>query len=71
MYSKLVIDKVKEINGLLKKAPQSYLKGIPGVANEEIVSTGYIRDNGSSIHDGKATLGNSMKDEKRFFKIVS
>lgn len=62
---------IEEIDGLLKKASQSYLKNILGVANEELVSTDFIHDPRSSIYDSLATLQNNLKGEKRFFKIVS
>ncbi|MCU0641544.1 MAG: type I glyceraldehyde-3-phosphate dehydrogenase [Candidatus Margulisbacteria bacterium] len=62
---------IEEIDALLKKASQSYLKGILGVADEEIVSTDFIHDDRSSIYDSLATLQNNLKGEKRFFKVVS
>lgn len=62
---------IKEIDELLKKASQSYMKGILGYTEEELVSTDFIHDERSSIYDSLATLQNNFKDEKRFFKIVS
>ncbi len=62
---------IAEIDSLLKKASQTYLKGILGVSDEEVVSTDFIHDERSSIYDSLATLQNNFKDEKRFFKIVS
>jgi glyceraldehyde 3-phosphate dehydrogenase len=62
---------IEEIDSMLKKASQSYLKGILGVAAEEVVSTDFIHDDRSSIYDSLATLQNNLKGEKRFFKIVS
>jgi glyceraldehyde 3-phosphate dehydrogenase len=62
---------IEEIDSLLKKAAQSYLKGILGVADEEVVSTDFIHDDRSSIYDSLATLQNNLKGEKRFFKVVS
>lgn len=62
---------IQEIDALLKKASETYLKGILGYANEEVVSSDFIHDNRSSIYDSLATLQNNFKDEKRFFKIVS
>jgi glyceraldehyde 3-phosphate dehydrogenase len=62
---------IEEIDSLLKKASQTYLKGILGVADEEIVSTDFIHDERSSIYDSLATLQNNLKGEKRFFKVVS
>jgi glyceraldehyde 3-phosphate dehydrogenase len=62
---------IEEIDGLLKKASTSYLKGILGVTDEELVSTDFIHDERSSIYDSLATLQNNLKGEKRFFKLVS
>jgi glyceraldehyde 3-phosphate dehydrogenase len=62
---------IEEIDSLLKKAADSYLKGILGVADEELVSTDFIHDSRSSIYDSLATLQNNLKGEKRFFKVVS
>lgn len=62
---------IEEIDKLLKKASQTYLKGYLGVTEEELVSTDFIRDNRSSIYDSLATLQNNLKGEKRFFKVVS
>jgi glyceraldehyde 3-phosphate dehydrogenase len=62
---------IEEIDSLLKKASQSYLKGILGVTDEELVSTDFIHDARSSIYDSLATLQNNLKGEKRFFKLVS
>lgn len=62
---------IEEIDGLLKKASETYLKDILGYANEEIVSTDFIHDARSSIYDSLATLQNNLPGEKRFFKIVS
>ena len=62
---------IEEIDGLLKKASESYLKGILGYCDEEVVSTDFIHDNRSSIYDSLATLQNNLKGEKRFFKLVS
>lgn len=62
---------IEEIDALLKKAADSYMKGILGYTNEELVSTDFIHDSRSSIYDSLATLQNNLKGEKRFFKIVS
>jgi glyceraldehyde 3-phosphate dehydrogenase len=62
---------IEEIDAALKKASQTYMKGILGVADEEVVSTDFIHDDRSSIYDSLATLQNNLKGEKRFFKIVS
>jgi glyceraldehyde 3-phosphate dehydrogenase len=62
---------IQEIDQLLKKASETYLKGILGYCSEELVSTDFNHDKRSSIYDSLATLQNNFKDEKRFFKIVS
>jgi glyceraldehyde 3-phosphate dehydrogenase len=62
---------IEEIDAALKKASQTYLKGILGVTDEELVSTDFIHDPRSSIYDSLATLQNNLKGEKRFFKLVS
>ena len=62
---------IQEIDGLMKKASESYLKGYLGYTNEELVSTDFIHDQRSSIYDSLATLQNNLPGEKRFFKVVS
>jgi glyceraldehyde 3-phosphate dehydrogenase len=62
---------IEEIDAALKNASKTYLKGILGVTDEELVSTDFIHDDRSSIYDSLATLQNNLKGEKRFFKIVS
>ncbi|MCK9424726.1 MAG: type I glyceraldehyde-3-phosphate dehydrogenase [Ignavibacteriaceae bacterium] len=62
---------IEEIDGLMKKASESYLKNILGYTNEEVVSSDFIHDERSSIYDSLATLQNNLKGEKRFFKVVS
>jgi len=62
---------IQEIDELMKKASQTYLNGILGYSNEEVVSTDFIHDERSSIYDSLATLQNNLKGEKRFFKIVT
>ncbi len=62
---------IEEIDALFKKASETYLKGILGYSNEEVVSTDFIHDDRSSIYDSLATLQNNLKGEKRFFKVVS
>jgi glyceraldehyde 3-phosphate dehydrogenase len=62
---------IEEIDGLLKKASETYLKGILGYCTDEVVSTDFVHDSRSSIYDSLATKQNNLKDEKRFFKVVS
>ncbi len=62
---------IEEIDALMKKASESYLKGILEYSKEELVSSDMIHNNYSSIYDSLATLQNNLKDEKRFFKLIS
>jgi glyceraldehyde 3-phosphate dehydrogenase len=62
---------IQEIDKLLRKASESYLKDILGVTDEELVSTDFMHDPRSSIYDSLATLQNNLPGEKRFFKVVS
>lgn len=62
---------IEEIDGLMKKASESYLKGILGYSKEELVSSDFIHNDHSSIYDSLATVQNNLKGEKRFFKVVS
>jgi glyceraldehyde 3-phosphate dehydrogenase len=62
---------IEEIDSLLKKASETYMKGILGYSNEELVSTDFVHDYRSSIYDSLATMQNNLKGEKRFFKVVS
>jgi len=62
---------IQEINAALKKAADTYLKGILQFQEDEIVSTDIIHSPYTSIYDSLATLQNNLPGEKRFFKIVS
>ena len=62
---------IEEIDALMKKASEYYMKNVLGYCNEELVSSDFIHDNRSSIYDSLATVQNNLKGEKRFFKIVS
>lgn len=62
---------IEEIDALMKKASETYLKGLLGYEDEEVVSSDFIHDDRSSIYDSLATLQNNLPGEKRFFKIVS
>ncbi|GAB4134025.1 MAG: type I glyceraldehyde-3-phosphate dehydrogenase [Ignavibacteriales bacterium] len=62
---------IEEIDALMKKASETYLKDILGYCDEEVVSTDFIHDQRSSIYDSLATKQNNLKGEKRFFKVVS
>jgi len=56
-----------EIKAALKKASETYLSGILGYTDEEVVSTDFIHDQRSSIFDA----GSSIELNKNFFKLVS
>jgi glyceraldehyde 3-phosphate dehydrogenase len=56
-----------EISAAMKKASQSYLKGILETTNDEVVSTDFIHSRLSSIFDE----GSGMELNKRFFKLIS
>ena len=58
---------LKEINALMQKASQTYLKGILDYTADEVVSTDFIHDKNSSIYD--STSGVELNS--RFFKLVS
>merc|ERR1711934_551654 len=62
---------IEDIDAKLKAASTSYLKGVLSYTTEELVSTDFIHNKNSSIHDSKATLQNNLPGEKRFFKLVS
>ncbi|HYQ60862.1 MAG TPA: type I glyceraldehyde-3-phosphate dehydrogenase, partial [Desulfatiglandales bacterium] len=52
---------IEEIDGLMKKASESYLKGILGYSKEELVSSDFIHNDHSSIYDSLATVQNNLK----------
>jgi glyceraldehyde 3-phosphate dehydrogenase len=56
-----------EICAAMKKASETYLKGILGYTEEEVVSTDFIHDQRSSIFDA----GSGIELNKKFFKLVS
>ncbi|MBI1178810.1 type I glyceraldehyde-3-phosphate dehydrogenase [bacterium] len=58
---------LKDINALMKKASETYLKGILDYTSDEVVSTDFIHDNHSSIYDS----GSGVELNSRFFKLVS
>jgi len=57
----------KEINAAMKKASETYLKGILAYTADEVVSTDFIHDSHSSIYDA----GSGIELNSRFFKLVS
>jgi len=58
---------IKEINAAMKAASESYLKGILGYTEDEVVSSDFIHDERSSIYDA----GASTELNSNFFKLVS
>jgi len=57
----------KEICALMKKASETYLKGILGYTDDEVVSTDFIHCDLSSIFDA----GSGIELNKRFFKLIA
>jgi glyceraldehyde 3-phosphate dehydrogenase len=58
---------LKEINAALKKASETYLKGILGYTEDEVVSSDFIHEKTSSVYDA----GSSIELNSNFFKLVS
>ena len=56
-----------EISAAMKKASETYLKGILEWTSDEVVSTDFIHCKSSSIFDA----GSGIELNKRFFKLVS
>ncbi len=56
-----------EISAAMKKASETYLKGILEYTEDEVVSSDFIHCNSSSIYD----KGSGIELNKRFFKLVS
>jgi len=56
-----------EISAAMKKASETYLKGILGYTTDEVVSTDFIHDKTSSIFDA----GSGIELNNRFFKLIS
>src|SRR6187399_3126422 len=56
-----------EICAAMKKASQTYLKGILGYTDDEVVSSDFIHDSRSSIFDA----GSGIQMSNRFFKLIS
>lgn len=56
-----------EISNAMKKASETYLKGILEFTKDEVVSTDFIHSQASSIYDE----GSGIELNKRFFKLIS
>lgn len=57
----------KEICAAMKKASETYLKGILAYTEDEVASSDFIHDNHSSIFDA----GSGIELNDKFFKLVS
>src|SRR5579863_7329665 len=57
----------KEICEAMKKASETYLKGILAYTTDEVVSSDFIHDDHSSIFDA----GSGIELNSRFFKLIS
>jgi glyceraldehyde 3-phosphate dehydrogenase len=57
----------KEISEAMKRASETYLKGILAYTTDEVASSDFIHDKNSSIFDA----GSGMELNSRFFKLVS
>jgi glyceraldehyde 3-phosphate dehydrogenase len=58
---------IKEINAAIKRASETYMKGILGYTEDEVVSSDFIHDARSSIYDA----GSSVELNGNFFKLIS
>jgi len=56
-----------EISAAMKKASETYLRGILETTKDEVVSTDFIHSPASSIYDE----GSGLELNKRFFKLIS
>jgi glyceraldehyde 3-phosphate dehydrogenase len=56
-----------EISAAMKRASETYLKGILDYTEDEVVSTDFIHSPASSIYD----KGSGIELNSRFFKLVS
>ncbi|MGH7940526.1 MAG: type I glyceraldehyde-3-phosphate dehydrogenase, partial [Limisphaerales bacterium] len=57
----------KDISAAMKRASETYLKGLLEYTDEEVVSTDFVHNQASSIFDA----GSGMELNKRFFKLIS
>jgi glyceraldehyde 3-phosphate dehydrogenase len=57
----------KEICAAMKRASETYLKGILAYTEDEVVSTDFIHDSHSSIFDA----GSGLELNSKFFKLIS
>jgi glyceraldehyde 3-phosphate dehydrogenase len=57
----------EEICAAMKEASETYLKGVLGYTEDDVVSTDFIHDSRSSIFDA----GSGIQMSSRFFKLIS
>jgi glyceraldehyde 3-phosphate dehydrogenase len=57
----------QEISAAMKRASETYLKGILAYTTDEVASSDFIHDRSSSIYDA----GSGLELNPRFFKLVS
>ncbi|HZZ58554.1 MAG TPA: type I glyceraldehyde-3-phosphate dehydrogenase [Opitutaceae bacterium] len=57
----------QEISAAMKRASETYLKGILAFTTDEVASSDFIHDKNSSIFDA----GSGIELNKRFFKLIS
>jgi glyceraldehyde 3-phosphate dehydrogenase len=57
----------KEICSAMKKASETYLKGVMTYTDDDVVSSDFIHDPASSIFDA----GSGIELNSKFFKLVS
>lgn len=62
---------IGEIDFLIKKASETYLKGYLGYTNEALVSCDYRHDSQSAIYDSLATMQSNIENEKKMFRIFA
>ena len=56
-----------DISAAMKKAADTYMKGVLEYTEDEVVSTDFVHSSSSSIYDQKACI----ELNSRFFKLVS
>lgn len=62
---------IDEIVIALRSASDSFLNGILGITDEEVVSSDMIDDNRSSVYDSLLTMKNNLHNQKRHFRLFS
>jgi len=62
---------IETIDGLMRKASETYLKGILEYSAEEVVSTDFVHSSSSSIYDSITTLHNNFKGDQDSFKVIA